>query len=70
MKLYVTAGTEYEVFVTDNGFCGGGGGGSSTIEYKLVVGTTGDPGLTLESSFAPRYTWADVQIHGNALLLP
>ena len=63
-KIPVTAGVEYDVFVLD------GGCPSSTIDYKIVVDTTGDPTLTLEASYMPRFMWAQARLEGEATITP
>jgi hypothetical protein len=60
--MYVTAGTEYEVYVLDSGSCMSG-----TFDYKIMVDTSSDPSLVLEAS-GTRYYWSEGVIHGNAAI--
>jgi hypothetical protein len=67
-KMMLTKGEEYDIFVLPQSACAGGWG--STIEYKIVMDTTGDPGLTLESTYAPRTALFDARIDGTATITP
>ena len=65
IKFFANKGEEYDVIVMDLGSCA-----STTTEYKILVDTTGDPGLTQDASYAPRYMWADARIDGSATVTP